>query len=110
MKSFANWNTLPDEQLTAVTRKIYHGNDIMLVRNVIDPRVVVAMHDHPHEQMLFVLSGACDVVTSEETQHLEAGGLAWFPSNMPHSVINTQDEPLIALDVFTPIREDFLKK
>lgn len=110
MEKFANWNDLPVIKLATTDRKIYHGDNVMLVRNVIHPKETVAMHDHPHEQLLFILSGACDVTTSEGTQHLEAGGLAWFPSNMPHQLVNTEDEPLIGLDVFTPIREDFLEK
>lgn len=81
----------------------------MLVRNTIHPNVVTASHNHPHEQLLYVESGECDVISEKGTQHMTAGGLAWMPSGMQHHVVNTQDEPLVVVDIFSPIREDFLK-
>lgn len=109
MKLFVHWKDLPQIQLPDMERKLFYGKDIMLVRNEIHPHAVLPMHSHPQEQMLLVLSGACDVVTGEEKMHLEEGGMAFFPSNVEHMVINTEDVPLVGLDVFTPIREDFLK-
>lgn len=109
MRLFENWENLQEEQLEQLERKMFWGKEIMLVRNVIHPLAVLDRHSHPHEQMLMVLSGACDVVIGEEKSHLTEGGMAYFPSGVEHMVINTEDKPLIAVDIFTPIREDFLK-
>lgn len=51
----------------------------------------------------------CFPVPGEEKTYLEEGGMAFFSSNVEHMVINTEDTPLVGLDVFTPIREDILK-
>ena len=32
-----------------------------------------------------------------------------FPSDAEHAVTNTLDEDLVCIDIFAPIREDFLK-
>lgn len=109
MKLFDNWNDIEAVPLGIVERKIFTGKQVMLVRNEVQPRAVIAAHSHPHEQLFYVQSGACDVITDGQRRHVEAGGLAWFPSNAEHRVINTEDEPLVAFDIFTPIREDFLK-
>ncbi len=106
---FTNWDDIETIHLELMDRKIFTGENVMLVRNEIKPKAVVAAHKHVHEQLLYVVSGECDVVTEGEKKHLTAGGLALFPSNTEHSVINTLDEVLVAIDVFSPIREDFLK-
>lgn len=109
LKLFDNWKDVPTIHLEAMDRKIFTGKNVMIVRNEIHPKAAMPMHSHPHEQLLYIQSGACDVVTDGQTQHMEAGGMAWFPSNSEHCVINTEDEPLVAFDIFTPIREDFLQ-
>lgn len=109
MKLFDNWKDIPTIHLDLMDRKIFTGKNVMIVRNEVHPKTTMPVHSHPHEQLLYVESGACDVVTDGQTQHLEAGGVAWFPSNAEHSVVNTEDAPLVVFDIFTPIREDFLK-
>ena len=109
MKLFANWDEIETIHLETMDRKIFTGENVMIVRNEIFPKVVVPMHNHYHEQMLYILSGECDVITDGETKHLKAGEMALFPSDAEHSVVNTLDEMLVAIDIFSPIREDFLK-
>ena len=109
MKLFVNWDEIDTIHLETMDRKIYTGENIMLVRNEIFPKAVVPEHNHYHEQMLYILSGECDVTTDGETKHLKAGEMALFPSDAKHSVVNTLDEVLVAIDIFSPIREDFLK-
>lgn len=108
MNIFGNWDALPVIKLETMDRQIYTGEKVMLVRNSIHPHAVVPAHSHPHEQILYVVSGECDVTTAGDTRHLQAGGLALFPSDAEHAVTNTMDEPLIAIDIFSPIRLDFL--
>ena len=110
MELFQNWNELRSVPLGISDRKLFTGEQVMLVQNTVHPHELLPLHSHPHEQILMVLSGACDVTTDGVTQHLTEGGLAWFPSGAEHSVLNTEDVPLVALDVFSPIREDFLGK
>ena len=109
MELFTHWETLPVIHLPNMNRKIYHGEKVMIVRNEVFPNEILPSHSHPHEQLFVVESGECDVTTGEEVRHLTAGGLAWFPSDVPHAVTNTLDAPLVVYDIFSPIREDFLK-
>ncbi len=108
MNLFTDWDSIETIHLDLMDRKIFTGENVMLVRNAVKPKTVVPPHRHVHEQMLYVISGECDVITDGEKRHLCAGGLALFPSNAEHSVINTLDEDLVAIDIFSPIREDFL--
>lgn len=65
-----------------------------------------APHQHPHEQSGYVISGRY-ILTLEETEYeLNAGDSYAIPGNMLHSfrVIEAGE----VVDVFTPIREDYL--
>ena len=110
MENFANWQDLPEEALGSAERKLFYGEKIMLVRNNLHPHAGIPSHAHPHEQLLHCVAGAFDVTICDKTEHLTAGGVAWVPSNVPHAVVNTEDTPSIVVDIFSPIREDFLKK
>jgi len=109
MQIFQNWDDIPVIRLETMDRKIFTGKNIMLVQNSIHPHAVLPMHKHPHEQMIYVVSGECDVTVGGAARHLTEGGLVFIASNTEHAVTNTQDVPLVAVDVFSPIREDFLQ-
>lgn len=109
-KYFDAWDQMDPIPVAIGDRRLFTGEKCMMVHNTILPKETIPTHKHPHEQLFFVLSGACDVTVCGETRHLVAGGVAWFPGDEEHTVVNTLDEPLIALDVFSPIREDFLAK
>ncbi len=104
-----SWDTLPEEDLGDVRRRIFTGKNVMIVRNVIKPRAVLSAHTHPHEQMIYVVEGECDTVIDGKTYPMKSEDIALVPGDVLHQVINTQDKELIILDIFSPIREDFLK-
>ncbi len=64
-------------------------------------------HSHPHEQISYVAKGSLTVFIEDDKQRLEEGDLFLIPSNVPHS-IQTLTERVKLVDVFTPVREDFL--
>ena len=110
MSLVQSWNQIETLDLETMKRKIFTGENVMLVRNVIEPHATVPAHQHPHEQILYVVSGECDAVIGGETHRMAAESMALIPSNVEHSVLVTSEEPLVAIDIFSPIRTDFLKK
>lgn len=64
-------------------------------------------HSHSHEQISYVAEGSLYVFIGEEKQLLNEGDLFLIPSGIPHS-IQTLTERVKLVDVFTPLREDFL--
>ncbi|MDZ7717721.1 MAG: cupin domain-containing protein [Balneolaceae bacterium] len=64
-------------------------------------------HSHPHEQVSYVAAGSLYLFLGEEKHLLEEGDLFLVPSNVPHS-IQTLSEKVKLVDVFTPLREEFL--
>lgn len=64
------------------------------------------LHSHPHEQISYIVEGEFLYKVGEEEYHMKAGGAIYVPSNVKHQVEALTDG--ILLDVFTPIREDYL--
>lgn len=111
-KLFADFNELKavDIPSPAMKRQIFFGENVMLVRNVIKSHTLVPMHKHPHEQITYFESGECDArLETGEKMHLKAGGVMLAPANVGHEILITSDEDAVVFDVFSPIREDFLK-
>ena len=104
-----SWEKLAEEDLGDVRRRIFTGKNVMVVRNIIKPLAVLSAHTHPHEQMIYVVSGECEAFIEGQRFPMKAEDIALVPGDALHQVINTQDKELIILDIFSPIREDFLK-
>jgi quercetin dioxygenase-like cupin family protein len=83
------------------------GTNLMLSVVRFAPRSVVAEHSHPHEQMGILLEGRLEFTVGDVTRVLGPGDIWRIPGGVLHSV-RALDAPVLALDVFHPIREDYL--
>ncbi len=83
------------------------GLEIMLSDVLLEPGAIVAAHAHPHEQVGMVLSGSATFFIGHEQSQLTSGDMYFIPGNVPHRVI-AGEEGCRALDVFHPVREDYL--
>jgi quercetin dioxygenase-like cupin family protein len=83
------------------------GRGIMLSVVHFEAGSVVADHSHPHEQMGILLEGRLEFTVGGVTQVLGPGEIWRIPGGISHSV-RALGGPAVALDVFHPIREDYL--
>jgi quercetin dioxygenase-like cupin family protein len=104
--TFLKLNNLPTNSLfSGFTGKLIHTENLTLGYWQIAKGSVLPEHSHIHEQVTHVLSGKLELTISGETQIVESGIVAVIPSNAKHSAIAITD--CMALDVFTPVREDY---
>lgn len=87
-----------------------HGEKMMMVLNTTLPGYTVPVHSHPHEQVGMVYAGKAILRIGDEERIVEKGDFYCIPSNVPHSDTCIGDEPFVMLDIFYPIRKDFLEK
>jgi quercetin dioxygenase-like cupin family protein len=73
----------------------------------LEPHAVVEEHAHPHEQVGMLLMGRVVFTIGGEQKTLHPGDMWRIPGGVRHKVV-VLDEPARALDVFMPIREDYL--
>jgi quercetin dioxygenase-like cupin family protein len=103
-----DWASIPVEQLDAgVQRQMVVGENVMICRLRFAPNVVTPAHDHPHEQMTLVERGRVLFTIGDEEKIAQAGDVLHFPSGTWHGA-TMLDEEVILVDIFSPIREDFL--
>jgi quercetin dioxygenase-like cupin family protein len=103
-----NWTTVPIEILEeGIERQLVVGDDLMLCRLRFAPNIVTAAHDHPHEQITMVERGRVRFTIGSEERIAQAGDVIHFPSGCWHGA-TMLDEEVVLIDIFTPVREDFL--
>ena len=90
-----------------IERRMAVGDRLMICRLRFDPLVVTPVHRHPHEQMTMVERGRVRFFIQGEERIAVPGDVLHFASNVEHGA-TMMDEEVVLVDVFTPIREDFL--
>lgn len=86
------------------------GGQMMMVLNTTLPGHTVPIHSHPHEQIGMVFSGKAKLRIGEEERLVQMGDFYSIPSSVPHSDTCVGDEPFVMLDVFYPVRGDFIER
>ena len=86
------------------------GEKMMMVLNSTLPGHTVPVHSHPHEQVGIVYSGKAKLKIGDEERTVEKGDFYCIPSDVPHTDTCLGEEPFVMIDIFYPIREDFIKK
>ena len=98
------WETVGE----GVRRQIMGYDDrIMLVNVEFEKGGIGPMHQHYHSQVTYVISGQFDLTIGEETRRMKGGDAFYIPPNVMHGAICVEKGVLI--DVFSPIREDFME-
>ena len=98
----------PQELGGGVSRKVLsHTPEMMVVQVIFEKGGVGAVHTHPHAQSTYVLSGAFEFTIDGEPVVVRAGDTISFAPEAVHGTVCLEAGALI--DVFTPMREDFLR-
>ncbi|MFC4386351.1 cupin domain-containing protein [Gracilibacillus marinus] len=92
-----------------VTRKIHPpGKEMMMMEVIFEEGAIGSSHSHPHEQLTYCLEGKLVFEIDGDEVVIEKGQSIHIPSHAIHGVV--AKEPSRLLDVFTPLREDLLKR
>jgi len=104
-----NWSSIPVEYpAEGIERQMVVGERMMICRFRFAPFLVTPEHTHPHEQMSMVISGRVRFFVAGEERLALPGDVLHFPSNCLHGA-TMMDEEVVIIDIFTPLREDFLE-
>ena len=79
----------------------------MSVQHVrVEPGAVIPEHSHHHEQVGFVSAGTLTFLVDGAEVVVRAGESYAIPGGEPHGAVNEGDDPVAAIDVFSPPRPD----
>jgi quercetin dioxygenase-like cupin family protein len=100
----AEWEYVSD----GITRQFIGFNtQLMMVKIKFEKGAIGALHNHFHSQVSYVAGGKFRVSVKGEYKVLKTGDGFYISPNINHGVECL--EPGILIDVFSPVREDFLK-
>jgi quercetin dioxygenase-like cupin family protein len=106
---FFTWDEMEKEVLSpTIGRKIISGEKAMVSQVFLAKGAVVPEHHHESEQITYILEGALEFQIEGKTIVVGKGQVLLIPSNVPHAAVALEDT--LDLDVFSPIRHDWLKK
>ena len=85
------------------------GERVMVSFPIITPNSYFPPHRHEAEQIMIVLDGYIDEIIEGKLYRLKNGDVVILPSNIEHGAY-TREVDCRVIDIFSPPREDFIKK
>jgi len=103
------WDDLPRESVTdKLDRHFVTGTNVMAAHIRLAKGCVVPLHSHEAEQFSWIFTGALKFVIGGETIVVGPGEVLTIPSWVEHEAVALEDT--YEMDVFSPIRHDWLQK
>jgi quercetin dioxygenase-like cupin family protein len=107
--SHRSWDAVPLEVMSdVISRKIITGEKAMVAQVFISKNAVVPLHQHESEQITYILEGALKFELQGREVTVRKGEVLHIPSGVPHRAVALEDT--VDLDIFSPIRLDWLEK
>lgn len=100
-------DALPQPAGPGVVRRVLaYTDELMCVENTFETGAVGPLHSHPHTQITYVVSGRFRFTIGDEVREVTAGDTMLKTDGIIHGCEAL--EPGVLLDIFTPMREDFV--
>ena len=102
------WDGIEQERVTPlVRRQVIHTDLVTLARWELSKGALFQEHHHPNEQISMIQRGRMRFTLPDGEREVGAGAILRIPPNTPHSAEVLED--CVALDVFSPRREDWIR-
>ena len=104
------WNEVPAQRIAdGIDRQMIVGDKLMMCRLTLQPHVETPVHSHPHEQITLVEQGRVRFTIAGSERIVGPGDVLHFAPDVPHGA-TMLDEEVVLIDIFTPIRQEFLSR
>jgi len=101
------WDEIALEKITEMlSQKLVTGEREMIAQTYLKRGALVPIHSHESEQMTYVLQGALRFLVGGEEIIVREGEVIHVPAEVPHQAEALEDT--FELDVFSPIRQDWV--
>ena len=95
------------EALPGIRRKtLSYGTATLLTEFRLQAGYPLPVHDHPQEQTGYLVSGRLRLTIGVETNDVAPGDSWSIPGGVSHGAEVLEDA--VAIEVFSPVREDYL--
>ena len=108
--AFYNVNAINDVALVeGISARFVTGSRIMLSFVHLAPGAIMPTHNHPHEQLGYVVEGSLLLTIGEEERNLRPGDAYAIPGGIMHRGVGGPNG-CVVLDAFSPPREEYLER
>ena len=95
------------DALPGIRRKtLSYGGATLMAEFRLSARAQLPIHDHPQEQTGYLVAGRLRLTIGDETRDVGPGGSWSIPGGASHGALALEDT--VAVEVFSPVREDYL--
>ena len=103
------WDDVPFESVTPhIARKFITADRVTVARFELKHGGIVPRHSHESEQITYMISGALKFTMDGQEVVVRAGEVLQIPSWLEHAAEVLEDS--VAIDVFSPVRQDWVDK
>ena len=96
----------PMEVVPRARARTFWGEQMLLSLIEVDANSEVPRHTHPHEQVGIIVEGELEMGIDGEVKLLKPGDMYIIPGNVEHYA-KAYEVKALALDIFSPVREEF---
>ena len=90
-----------------LSRKVLAYNDkLFLAEHRLAKGFNGALHSHPHEQLVYVISGRLRIIAAGDSFEVTTGDTFLVRGGVQHAAAALEDS--LVIDVFSPCREDYI--
>jgi quercetin dioxygenase-like cupin family protein len=83
-----------------------YGEKTLMAEFLLTKGSILPRHAHPHEQAGYLVKGHLRLSIGTETFDAQPGDTWCIPGNVEHEAAVIEDS--VAIEVFSPVREDYL--
>ena len=87
-------------------KTLVYGERTLLTEFRLGKGALLPKHSHPHEQTGYLISGSIQLTIGNVTYQVLPGDSWCIPANVSHHA--HAQENSIAIEVFSPVREDYI--
>jgi quercetin dioxygenase-like cupin family protein len=89
-------------------KTLVYGAETLMTEFLLTKGSTLPKHGHPHEQTGYLVKGRIRLSIGEETYDAQPGDSWCIPGGVEHGADIIEDS--VAIEVFSPVREDYLPK
>lgn len=106
-----HWNDVPSRELKpGIIQRGFRSENVMITYNMLNPGCQGSPHSHEFDQLFMIIQGRVKLHVEEQVFECTAGSIVRIPAHYVHWVEAPlpEDGTAINLDIFGPVREDYL--
>jgi quercetin dioxygenase-like cupin family protein len=89
-------------------KTLVYGEKTLMTEFLLKKGYQLPLHSHPHEQTGYLVSGHICLTIDSEENDIRPGDSWCIPCGIEHGAKIFEDS--VAIEVFSPVREDYLPK